>query len=137
MTAPTLTTASTLTTSMADLVMAAAVPPPAVAGRPARWWLVALPGSALFVMAAVILEAAGGANANSPVTGWSHLVPLGWPQALRVVWWLCVGGAAAAFRLGLRRVGMPARRLGDVIAVAPFLAFAAGIAGGADWATWH
>jgi hypothetical protein len=122
---------------MADLAMAAAVPPPAIAGRLGRWWLLALPGAALFVIAAVVLEVTGGANANSPVPSWAHLVPLGWPQWVRVVWWLSVAGAAAVFRVGLRRFGMPARRLGDVVAVAPFLAFAAGIALGADWATWH
>jgi hypothetical protein len=88
-------------------------------------------------MAAVVLEITGGANANSPVSGWAHLVPLSWPQWARVAWWLVVAGAAAVFRLGLRRVGMPARRLADAVAVAPFLAFAGGIAVGAEWATWH
>jgi hypothetical protein len=88
-------------------------------------------------MTAVALEVAGGANANSTVRGWAHLVPLGWPQWLRVAWWLGVGGAAATFRVGLRRVGMPTRRLVDAATIAPFLAFAVGIALGADWATWH
>jgi hypothetical protein len=91
----------------------------------------------LFVVTAVVLEVTGGANANSPVPDWAHLVPIGWPQWVRVVWWLAVAGAAYAFRLGLRRLGMPTRRLGDVVAVAPFVAFATGIAMGADWATWH
>lgn len=122
---------------MADLATAAAVPPPVAASRPARWWLVALPGSALLVAAAVILEVTGGAGANSPVPSWAHVVPLGWPQWARVAWWLGVAAAAATFRVGLRRIGMPTRRVGDAIAVAPFLAFASGIALGADWATWH
>ena len=122
---------------MADLATAAAAPPPAVADRPAQWWLMALPGSALFVVAAVVLEVTGGASANSPVPSWAHVVPLGWPQWVRVLWWLGVAAAAATFRLGLRRIGMPTRRVGDAIAVAPFLAFAAGVALGADWATWH
>ncbi len=122
---------------MADVAMERAAPPPTIADRSARRWVLALPCSALFVTGAVVLEVTGGANANSPVTGWTHLVPLGWPQWVRVVWWLSVAGAAAVFRVGLRRFGMPARRLGDVVAVAPFLTFAAGIALGADWATWH
>jgi hypothetical protein len=84
-----------------------------------------------------VLELTGGANANSPVPTWAHLVPIGWPQWVRVGWWLAVAAAAFAFRRGLRRVGMPARRLGDAVAVVPFVAFAAGIALGADWATWH
>lgn len=116
---------------------AAAAPAPAVADRPAQWWLLALPGAALFVVAAVVLEVTGGAGANSPVPSWAHVVPLGWPQWVRVAWWLGVATAAATFRVGLRRIGMPTRRVGDALTVAPFLVFAAGVALGADWATWH
>lgn len=107
------------------------------AAHPHAGWLVALPASAALVVVAVVLEITGGANANSPVPGWAHLVPLAWPQWVRVLWWILVAAAAATFRAGLRRVGLPARRGVDVVAVGPFLAFAAGIAAGADWATWH
>jgi len=100
-------------------------------------WLIVLPVSALFVIGAVALEITGGANANSPVPSWAHLVPLAWPQWVRVLWWLGVATAAGTFRRGLRRVGMPGRRVVDVVAVLPFVAFAAGIAFGAAWATWH
>jgi hypothetical protein len=41
------------------------------------------------------------------------------------------------FRFLLGRAGMPQRRLVVVLSVAPFVLFAAGVAAGADWATWH
>lgn len=100
-------------------------------------WVMALVGAPVLVIGAVILEITGGANASSPVPSWAHVVPLAWPQWARVAWWLAVAGAAAAFRAGLRRAGMPTRRSGDAVAVLPFVAFAGGIAVGADWATWH
>ncbi len=104
---------------------------------PWRGWLIAVPVSALFVIGAVALEITGGVNANSPVPSWAHLVPLVWPQWVRVLWWLCVAAAAGIFRVGLHRVGLPGRRVVDLLAVLPFVAFAAGIAFSADWATWH
>lgn len=96
-----------------------------------------MPSSLLFVGAAVGLEVAAGGSANSAVPGWAHLVPLAWPPAARVLWWLAVAAAALTFRVGLRRVGIPTHRFADVFSVAPFLVFAAGIGMGADWATWH
>lgn len=122
--------------------MADPIAPPRALGdveadRLSAWWLLALPCSALLVFAAIVLEVAAGETANSALPAWAHLVPLAWPQWARVLWWLGVAAAAATFRAGLHRIGMRTRRLGDVVAVGPFLVFAAGIAMGADWATWH
>lgn len=115
------------------------VEPPVVttAPAPSRWWLLALPFSALFSASAVTLEVAAGRRANSDAPSWGHLVPLAWSPTARVVWWLAVAAAALVFRVGLRKLGMPTNRSVDVLTVAPFVAFAAGIAVGADWGTWH
>ena len=107
------------------------------APRMTRWWPLVLLASMLFVLAAVALEVAGGANANSEVPGWAHLVPIAWAPPVRVAWWLAVAASAATFRVGLRRVGIRTNRLADIVTVAPFVAFSAGIALGASWATWH
>jgi hypothetical protein len=94
--------------------------------------------AAAFVVFAVILEAVAGAWANSVAPTWAErLVPLAWPQPLRVAWWLLVAGAVAIYHSSLRRVGIGRRPVMVTITVAPFLLFAAGIAVGADWATWH
>jgi hypothetical protein len=107
---------------------------PAIRGRP---FVVATLCAGL-VLAAVILEVIGGQNANSPHPGWAELVvPLAWPQPLRVLWWLVVGAAAGAYRILLGRAGFPQRRAVTVITVVPFVVFAAGIATGASWTTWH
>ncbi len=76
-------------------------------------------------------------NANSSLPSWAHLDPLAWPPWARVLWWLGVALAAATFRAGLHKVGMGSRHLADLLTVGPFVAFAVGIAWGADWATWH
>lgn len=110
------------------------LPPPA--GHPARDGFVFV-GSLLFVSAAIVLEVLAGEGAASSTSGAPWFVPLTWPQSVRVAWWLAVAGSAAAFRVSLRRLGLPARRAADVATVAPFLIFAGGIAFGADWATWH
>ena len=94
-------------------------------------------GAPLLVFGAIALEIVGGANANSPVASWGDLFPIAWPPALRVVWWILVAGAALGFRVGLADVGAKPNRVVTALIVAPFLAFAAGIAIGADWATWH
>lgn len=95
-------------------------------------------GSAAVVLLAVALEVVAGSAANSPAPSWVvRVVPLAWPQPLRVVWWLVVAAAALAFRLCLRRLGFRQRSWIIVASVAPFAVFAAGIAFGADWATWH
>jgi hypothetical protein len=89
------------------------------------------------VAGAVILEVVGGLNANSPHPSWAEwVVPLAWPQPLRVVWWVGVAGAAGAYRVLLSRAGFPQRKVTTLLVV-PFLLFAAGVATGADWATWH
>jgi hypothetical protein len=103
----------------------------------ARGGAVVLVGSAAVVLGAVSLEVLAGQAANSPVSRWAALVPLTWPQPARVAWWLGIAGAAAGYRWSLRQVGLPARAVADVITVAPFVAFAAGIALGASWSTWH
>ncbi|MGH9151469.1 MAG: hypothetical protein ACRD03_03475 [Acidimicrobiales bacterium] len=90
------------------------------------------------VLVAVVLEVVGGTAANSPAPGWAgYVVPLAWPQALRVAWWLAVAAAALGFRLALHRLGFRQRAPMVVASVAPFVVFAAGIATGAGWATWH
>lgn len=101
------------------------------------WWLLAVVASIAFVAIAVVLELVGGSLANSPLPDWAHVVPIAWPTALRVVWWIGVGAAAGLFRLGLHRLGHQQRPAVVAASVAPFLVFASGIAAGADWATWH
>lgn len=91
-----------------------------------------------FVLLAVMLEVVSGRYANSPVPAWAYKVaPLAWPQPVRVAWWLMVAAAMLVFRVLLGRAGFPQRRFVVVVSAAPFVIFAAGIAFGADWATWH
>lgn len=95
-------------------------------------------GSAVAVLCAIALEVVAGSSANSAVPFWAKwLVPLAWPQYVRVVWWLAVASAAFAFRLSLRRLGVRQPAWLVTLSVAPFVLFATGIAFGADWATWH
>jgi hypothetical protein len=101
------------------------------------WWLLAVVISIAFVALAVVLEVVGGSFANSTVPGWAHVVPIAWPSGLRVLWWMAVAAAAGLFRLGLHRLGIRQRPIVVAGSVLPFLAFAAGIAADADWATWH
>lgn len=101
------------------------------------WWLLAVIGSIAFVGLAVVLELLSGSFANSPVPDWAHIAPIAWPSGLRVVWWVVVGAAAGLFRFGLHRLGLRQRPAVVVASVLPFLVFAAGIAAGADWSTWH
>lgn len=91
-----------------------------------------------FVLVAVTLEVIAGRFANSPVPAWAYRVaPLAWPQPARVAWWLGVAAAMVSFRVLLGRAGFPQRRFVVVLSTAPFVIFAAGVAIGADWATWH
>ncbi len=113
-----------------------ALPVPVPAGPSGRVGVVLI-GSLLFVTTAIVLEVLAGEGAASSTSGAPWIVPLTWPQPVRVAWWLAVAGSAAAFRTSLRRLGLPARRSVDVATVTPFLLFAGGIAFGADWATWH
>jgi len=93
---------------------------------------------AAFVLAALTAEALGSQYANSHVGSWAlRAFPLSWPQPLRVVWWLVVAGAAFGFRVMLGRSGIRQSRPVVVVSVIPFVVFPAGIAVGADWATWH
>ncbi|MDP9419159.1 MAG: hypothetical protein M3P53_03265 [Actinomycetota bacterium] len=95
-------------------------------------------GCAALVLIAVTLEVLGGSAANSPVPAWAEdLLPISWPQAARVLWWLVVAAAALGYRLSMHRLGIRQRPLVVALSVAPFVAFAAGIALSADWATWH
>lgn len=90
------------------------------------------------VVAAVVLEVVGGQYANSPHAAWTEwVVPLAWPQPARVVWWLVIAAAAGAYRFLLSRAGVPLRRAVTVLTVAPFVLFAAGVAAGSEWTTWH
>lgn len=106
------------------------VAPPRLAG----WGWAAM----LFVFVAVALEVLGGQYSNSQVssiTNW--VVPLGWPQAARVVWWLTVAAAAATFRYAERTAGIRRNPILIVASVLPFVIFAIGIALGASFSTWH
>jgi hypothetical protein len=94
-------------------------------------------GGLAFTAGAVVLEMISGQYANSGVPGWARWVPLAWPQPLRVAWWLAVAAGAGGFRWSLHRIGLRPSRVVAVGTVVPFLAFAAGIGAGADWATWH
>lgn len=91
-----------------------------------------------FVLLAVALEVAGGQLANTPVPAWTErLAPIAWPAPARVVWWLAVAAAAAAYRYGERVAGIHRNPLVVALSVLPFVVFAAGVAAGADFATWH
>ncbi|CAN5686609.1 hypothetical protein BH20ACT2_BH20ACT2_26190 [soil metagenome] len=99
--------------------------------------LFALVGGLLFTLGAVTIEVVSSSYANSSVPDWAEWVPLAWPQPLRVLWWLAVAAAAAAFRWSLARVGLRPSRVVTALTVIPFVVFAVGIGAGADWATWH
>lgn len=106
-----------------------------------RSWIGAAAGAcgcAAFVVFALVAEVVSSQYANSVTPAWAHgLVPLEWPQAARVGWWLAAAGAALGYQVQLRRLGIPQRRWVVACTVAPFVIFAGGIAAGADWATWH
>lgn len=111
------------------------LPPP-----PRTGWVVAAAISlALFVIGAVLLEMMAGAAAPANFeTSWvDRLVPLTWPQPARVLWWLVIAGAAATHRYLLDRLAGRYRWWLSMLYGAPFVAFAAGIAVGAQWATFH
>ena len=108
--------------------------PGAIRGRP----LIGALLCAGLVLAAVILEVIGGQNANSGYPAWAELVvPLAWPQPVRVVWWLLIAAAAGGYRIFLGRAGFPQRRAATVLTVVPFALFATGVAAGTGWTTWH
>lgn len=95
-------------------------------------------GCAAFVLVAISAEVIAGLYANSTVPSWAERVaPLGWPQPVRVAWWLAVASAAGAFRFFLHRLGLRQRPWVVAVSVLPFVIFAGGIAAGAWWATWH
>lgn len=95
-------------------------------------------GCGAFVLMAVVTEMVSGAWANSPVPAWAERVaPLAWPAPARVVWWVAVAAAAAGFRAAEAVAGIRRSRWVVAASVVPFIAFAAGIAAGAPWATWH
>ncbi len=92
------------------------------------------------MLAAVAVEVVAAEYSESPVPAWAvGVVPLTWPQPVRVLWWLIVAAAALTSRLLLARLGLgpKPRRWVTVAMVAPFVMIAAGVAFGADWATWH
>lgn len=95
-------------------------------------------GCAAFVLLAVALEVVSGQAANSESSSRAYgLVPLTWPQPVRVTWWLLVAAAAAGHRYHLVRAGLGQGRWLGVLLAAPFVVFATGIAFGASWSTWH
>lgn len=94
-------------------------------------------GCPLFVLVAIVAEVIAGQYSNSEVPDWAFFVPLGWPQAVRVLWWVLVSAAAGGFRLGLARLGQTQRPLIVILTVAPFAFFALGVATGSSATTWH
>lgn len=87
---------------------------------------------------AVALELLGSLFGDAPSTAYpAWLVPIAWPTALRVSWWLLAAAGAAAAAYGLGRAAGRPRRLGPLVMASPFLLFAGGVAVGASWATWH
>lgn len=102
-----------------------------------RWAPLAGLVESVFAMGAVALEVVSSSYANSAAPSWAHRVPLAWTQPPRVLWWLAVAAGAAGFRWSLGRLGLRTSRVVTALTVGPFVAFAAGVAIGADWATWH
>lgn len=106
--------------------------------RTTTWLALSALGCILFVAWAVVAEVVAGSAANSRVPAWAdNVFSLAWPQPLRVMWWLTVGAAAFGFRVSLHRLGLRQRPVVVALSVVPFVVFAAGIAVGADWSTWH
>ena len=101
--------------------------------------LAAAMGCAALVLLAVALELVSGQAANSPEDArWGSFVPLGWPQPVRVGWWVLIAAAAAAaHRLLLDERSGWRRRLLAAVAATPFAVFATGVAFGSSWSTWH
>lgn len=89
-------------------------------------------------LVAVVLEVWGswgvGADPRPPL---SWLVPSGWPMPVRVTWWLVAAAGTVAANRGLAVATGRPRRVATVVTALPFIAFAVGIATGAEWATWH
>jgi len=87
-------------------------------------------GCAAFVLFAVVLEVVSGQAANSENPGWVYgLVPLTWSPP--------VAAAAWGHRYYVVRAGLGSGRWLGALLAAPFVLFAAGIAAGASWSTWH
>lgn len=61
-----------------------------------------------WLLAAAVLEVMNGLNANSPFPSWAKMVPIAWPPAARVAWWVTIA-AAGLFRLALHRLGFRQR----------------------------
>ncbi|MBW3662752.1 MAG: hypothetical protein KY469_06605 [Actinobacteria bacterium] len=103
--------------------------------QPLPGW--ALAGGAVTLLA-VTLELLGSVLGDSPSTGYpGWLVPIAWPTAVRVAWWLVATAGAAATSHGLAHAAGRRGYVRTVVVAAPFLIFAVGIALGAEWATWH
>jgi len=114
--------------------MPTAVTETATPGRLSGWALVAL----AFVFLAVALEVLGGQYSNSEVPAAARfVVPLAWPQAVRALWWVLVGSAAAGYRYAEHRAGIRRNPVVIAASVAPFFVFAGGVAAGASFSTWH
>lgn len=86
-----------------------------------------------------MIEFVAGQAANSPEPSWlERAVPLAWPQAARVGWWLAVAVAAAGHRLlGDRAAGRHPRWAIATLFALPFVVFAGGISAGTGWSTFH
>lgn len=85
-----------------------------------------------------MLEVVGSMGANSEVPDWTRgLLPVARPRLVRVGWWLAVALAAGGYRILLARAGLPQSPWVTAASMTLFVLFAAGIAAGAEWATWH
>lgn len=105
----------------------------------ARKALLGALAAAGFVVVAFVLEVVGGLGANSPAPAWAEL---GRPSGLAAgTAGAVVGGRRRRCRrlerLLLARAGIRQRPVVVALTVVPFLVFAAGIATGGSWATWH
>jgi len=106
---------------------------PTAAGLPG--W--ALAGAAITVLA-IVLEVAGNVFAGGVTSGYpGWLVTIAWPTPLRVLWWLAAAAGSIAWNVGIARANGRSRRLVTVITATPYVAFAVGVAVGAEWSTWH
>lgn len=99
-----------------------------------RWAFV----GGVFALVAIALEIWGnwgtGADPRPPM---SWLVPSGWPMAIRVAWWLLAAAGTVVANRGLAVATGRSRRVATAVTALPFIAFAVGIAVGAEWTTWH
>jgi hypothetical protein len=111
-------------------------PPQPGTTRVPAWALLGAAGA----LSAVGLEVTASLLGQGVDTRWpGWLTPIAWPTPLCVAVGLAAAAGAGAATVGLDRAGVLGRsaRLAGAGATVLFAAFAAGVAAGAAWATWH